>query len=135
MLGRTNDVAAKEIKDSLQKSGVNLPGTDVYVFPVIDTKESLLVFEVDGAKASSAPSASSSNDESKFLQVLGSLPAIKSANVTRVAINFTDTDKQGPYVLTMTMPMATLDLLAKGTLSPTQAQQQVLFYQTRGGSR
>ena len=48
----------------------------------------------------------------------------KSSNITRLALNVRGRDQQGAYIITMMMTTATLDAMAKGTLSDADAQKQ-----------
>jgi hypothetical protein len=131
-LGDTDVEAANGIRASLMAAGLNLRGVVVGVYKVTGTDQSLLVIDVDGAQASSLNSAmSNQNDQKKFAQAIVGAPAIKTAKIGRLALNITNKDAQGTIVLGMTMTMATLDSMAKGTLSDADAQKQVLIKAAR----
>lgn len=131
-IGDADTAAADGIRISLTAAGLNLRGVVVGVFKVTGTDQSLLVIDVDGAQASSLNSAmSNQNDQKKFAQAIVSAPAVKAAKIGRLALNITQKDAQGTIVLGMTMTMATLDSMAKGTLSDAEAQKQVLIKATR----
>jgi hypothetical protein len=108
-----NEAAAAAISDALRRSGLNMAGIGVYVFPMKKAEGSLLVIDApDTAPAFSATQAAGP-DEKAFAQALLSAPA--GANITRLAMNIRSRDAQGPYILTMTMPMTALQGIANGT--------------------
>lgn len=128
-LGANNVAAAKQINDALKAAG-DTNGITAFVYPMKESQGNLLDLEVDGSKLSA--SNTSGNGSDKLLAAVANSPAMKSANITQVALNVTGVDAKGKYLLTIALPASVLPAMANGTISQSQAQQQVKFQITRG---
>jgi hypothetical protein len=126
--GRPDREAAAEVVNALRSAGIDLKGIEVFVLPASGLNQSLLVAEIDQAKGATLP-----KDPMKMLSTLAGSSAVSKANITRVSFDFHGRDSKGAYVLTMSLPMGTVDALAKGSLSSADAQSQMLVQLTRGG--
>jgi hypothetical protein len=121
LLGGTPYYAtAAQIKDSLTSNGISLDGLDIYLLPISGTDGSLLVIQGD-ANAATGDDAGIPDDATPILTALLNSDAVKAAKITRVAMNFLSEDEQGPLVLTITMPVETLNKLLTETLSDEEA--------------
>jgi hypothetical protein len=110
LLGSNNRRASTAIQNYLAESGVDMTGIDLFVFPVADAGESLLVIDADLETLmaiSSSDSGGAASDDA--MANLINLPEVQEANVTRVAMNLRASDEQGPYVMTLTLPIGALD--------------------------
>jgi len=110
----------------MRQAGFNMTGIDVKVISVRGTPDQMLVVNIDGKKATALnASATNQADQKKLLTAITAPPILKASGVTRLSIFIKDSDpQQGPYTLVMTMPFATAEGLAKGTITDAQAQQQ-----------
>jgi hypothetical protein len=92
-------VAADAITAELAADGSDLTGVEVWVLPVVAGEERLLVLEID-------PSATqlADDDTEALLTALVGLDAVSEAGITRFVINYHDSDEQGEFVLTATLP-------------------------------
>lgn len=132
-VGLANEEAAEDIAKSLQRAGLDLRGTSVSVFHINGTDQQLLVFTVDTATATAMSNAlSTTANQRNFAKAVVDTPVVKKAKISRIAMDLTGRDAQGRYTVSMTMTMATLEAMAKGTLSDTELQQQI---QTKGSRR
>ena len=112
LLGPNDDEAVEAVLALFAASGVDLTGIDVFVFPIADAGESLLVLDADmdtltTLSESTIGSDDVSNDD--LLVRMSELPEIVAANVTKVAMNLRSNDEQGPFVMTISLPLAALD--------------------------
>jgi len=114
--GTPNRPAAAEVTAALKGAGFDLRGVEVLVLPLTGLNQSLLVAEFDEAKGASLPA-----DPTKLLVALAKAPAVKAANVTRVAFDVRGSDSKGPYLLTLSLPMTAVDGLMKSNGSAGSA--------------
>src|SRR5207248_2831652 len=100
------EAAAGSIRGALTSAGGNLGDASVYVFPMLETKSSLLVIDLgdDVGKLISG----SGQMTGQALPALPALPAVITANITRVAVIFRGKDSHGPYTGTATLPISAL---------------------------
>jgi hypothetical protein len=119
-VGPTDVAAAAAIAAEMTAGGIELTGLEFWVFDVVDSDERLLVLEADA----SAGEASSDPTEGDFFGILRSSPTVAEAGLTRLVVNYRDSDAEGDYVLTMTIPMQELLALDDdGDITPfTQVQ-------------
>jgi len=122
--------AAAKIRESLESSGIPLQGIEIHVLPISGTDASLLVFETDLTAVATDESAVP-DDATPALTALLESDVVKTANVARVVLNFRAADEQGPFVLTITMPLATLGKMIDETLTDEEAEADVIFGLTR----
>lgn len=126
ILGGANEAAAKAITESMTQNGMDLTGVRVYVFPIAEAKQSLFVMDFDVDRTPQSPLASKDASNRAFAALPG-LPAVKEANVTRLAMVVRGRDSTGPYVATATFPMSMLEAAATGTASQAELQKQLLL--------
>lgn len=131
VLGSPNAEAAAEVLQELEKVGFDLPGVSVHVYPIVGLGKSMLALDVDLSVAMAGQS-SESPDMEKLWPAIVSAPAVKDDDITRFALYMHGTDDKGPYSLTMTMPMSAVQGMVDGTLSESDAQQQMLMKTERG---
>lgn len=92
---------AAEIKKALADAGIaEIPGFEIFIFPVAGTNESLLVFDIQDVGQGNAGSNSD-----QFAKTIFSHPALARANVKQLAMNIRGSDEQGPFVATLTAPL------------------------------
>lgn len=92
------------IAAELAAAGVDLAGVEVYVYPILGTGERMLVLAADAAAEQLA--GEGSNDLFEALPTLPTLAA--GSDITRFTLHYYDTDAEGAFVLTTTMPLQTL---------------------------
>jgi hypothetical protein len=112
--------AESEIASALD--GVGL-AADVYVFPISGTQEWLLVLEV--SEDAIAPILDNVVWDA-VMQALLDAPAVQDGRITRLAVNLHTSDEQGPFVLTITLPMSAVQGSADGTMTDEEVQAQTL---------
>jgi hypothetical protein len=110
LLGPNNRVAAGAVRDYLAENGLDLTAVDLFVFPMADVGESLLVIDADlEALLALDTSGSTGEGDDDALARLRELPEVQAANVTRIAMNLRGADEQGDFVMTFTLPIDALD--------------------------
>ena len=122
LLGPLDSKTVDAVTKAMNAAKVDMKGTQVFVYPVYGTQTSLLVFDVDGNMASS----SSSSSQEQMIKALAGIPELKTASVDRVVMNYKGKDKQGNYLLTVTMTLKAMDAMSKGTLSQADMQKELL---------
>jgi hypothetical protein len=122
--------AADEIAAGLKAAGLDLTGVHLYVLPITGFDGSLLILRVDQPATSSDGKA----DPEPILKYLVDSPAMKAAKVVRLALIFSGTDEQGPFVATVSLPISALAAVGSGELTP-ELQQAITFDLKRGGTR
>jgi hypothetical protein len=127
VLGGSDRRTAAALTSLLKGSVLDQPGVAIYVFPIAGAGGSLLVLEMDAAKG-----ASFSGDPLPLSKALVASDAAKNAHLKQVAVNYRATDSQGPYILTMTLPISVVEAFAKGTISQKDAENQTPFEIKRG---
>jgi hypothetical protein len=126
LLDPPDRLAAQRIASALAAEGFDLPGIDLYVFPLPDGEENMLVFDMDtSAMDVGLDGESTSPDlESMALPLIES-EAYKAANIARLVINFRFRDEQGEvaYILIATQPADIFAQVQKGLITEEEAQQ------------
>jgi hypothetical protein len=117
--GAADRIAEAEIAAALQKAGVV---AEVFVLPISDTTEWLLIIEVDGAQATAAP-----QDQSVLLSALAGTKAARAGAITRIAINLRTVIDSKPSVVTLTVPMAAILGVADGKLTQADLESALLI--------
>jgi len=96
---------AEAITAELEETGVPLAGLEIWVFPVIGSDEKLLVLEINASVAEEAGGgADSASEQALEGDFLSSAPSIQEAGITRIVMNLYDSDDEGPFVMTITLP-------------------------------
>lgn len=119
LLGSNNEEAATAVRAYFEATGADLTGLGVFVFPVADVGESLLVFDAD--VDAMAELGGDGGDE--VFAELQNLPELRDGNVTRVVVNLRGTDAEGPYLITLTLPIDALDPNNPKYLDLTEEEQ------------
>jgi hypothetical protein len=115
--------AAAAITQTLAENGISLPGFEVYVLPIGDTGGALLVFEAEAT----VDAAALPDDATPALRALLDSEAVQDANITRFVLNLHGEDAQGPFLMTLTMPLDALGKMLDQTLTDEEAATQVLL--------
>lgn len=119
LAGSPDRQAAADIKKALADAGIaEIPGFEIFIFPIAGTKESLLVFDVQDV----GQEAESSNSD-QFSKTVFAHPALARANVKQFAINIRGSDEQGPFVATLTAPLD-LSLMQQASASGADLLQE-----------
>ena len=121
-LTQPDEKASTAVTTALKQAGLNTTGLSVAVFPISGSTGQLLVIDGEITAPAFSGAGTSNFDQKKMAQAVLAVP--KSSNITRLALNVRGRDQQGAYIITMTMTTATLDAMAKGTLSDADAQKQ-----------
>jgi hypothetical protein len=119
--------AESEITSALAAMGL---AADVFVFPISGTQEWLLVLDVN--EDAIAPILDNVVWDA-VMQALLDAPAVQDGRITRVAVNLHTSDDQGPFVLTITLPMSAVRGSANGTMTDEEVQAQTLTEIERAG--
>lgn len=114
--GTPNRRAAAFVSEQIKAAGLSQTGLEVFVLPISGTHDELLVVDMDAAAGAVYPT-----DPLPLLKALLTVQNLEIANVTRIAINYRGTDKDGPYVFTLTLPLSTAAQLTSGAISQDQA--------------
>jgi hypothetical protein len=126
LLDPPDRLAAKRIADALAAEGFDLPGIDLYVFPLPGGEENMLVFDIDTSAMTVSLDGESTTPglESMALPLIES-EAYRAANIARLVINVRLRDEQGEvaYILIATQPADVFAQVQKGLLTEEEAQQ------------
>jgi hypothetical protein len=104
VVGAADFDTAHAIAGEFTAAGIDITGLEFWVFDVIGSNDRLLVIEANA----SAEDAASESDDGDLFGILRSSPTVAETGLTRLVINYRDSDAEGPYVLTMTMPLQEL---------------------------
>ena len=132
--GAMDAATAAAISDAETATGFNLTGAEFYVFAVIGSQaEQLLVLDIDTDKAQALTDAFAAQDASRrFLQAIVNHPGVTRGRISRFVVNFNGSDKDGPYTIVVTAPIAILQASARGEELTQEQNQQVLMQLKRG---
>jgi len=114
--GTPNRRAATFVNQQIKAAGLTQKGLEAFVLPVSGSFDELLIVEMDAAAGAVFP-----DDPLPLLKTLITVQGLEIANVTRIVINYRATDKDGPYVLTITMPLSIASQLVSGAITQNQA--------------
>jgi hypothetical protein len=120
--------AAAAIRETLAASGVDVPELDIYVLPIGNTGESLLVLDAEESRSSGG---SVPDDMTPAIAALLDSEALSKANVTQFAINFHGVDEQGSVTITMTMSLESLRGMTDKTLTEAELETAIQYGVTR----
>jgi hypothetical protein len=120
--------AAAAIRKTLAANGVDVPDLDIYVLPIGNTGESLLVFEGNDSVSSTG---SVPDDMTPAMTALLDSEALSKANVTQFALNLRGSDAQGPVTITMTMSLESLRGMIAETLTAAELETAIQYGVTR----
>ena len=126
LVGTPDTRSAAAIADDLAAGGIDLTGVEVWVFPVTGSDERLLVFSVNPAAAGLSEDPTGGN----LFEVLAAAPSLPDSGITRFVLNYYDSDDQGEFVLTTTVPM---DLLLDSIANDTDVSEFVEMQLMRDG--
>jgi hypothetical protein len=119
--------AEAEIAAALDSVGL---AADVYVFPISGTDGWLLVIEV--SQDAVEPLFDSVVSDA-VMQALVDSPAVQAGHISRLAINLHTADEEGPFILTITLPMSAVEGSVRGTMTDEAVQAQTLTEIERTG--
>ena len=63
------------------------------------------------------------------------IPKLRENKITRIAMNFTTSDKDGPLLVTLTAPVSGIEASLAGTLSDADKQTLLQYETSRPSSR
>ena len=124
--GAPDERAADAIGEAVAALGVDTTGMEIWVFPIADTGNSLLVLEFDSA---TAPAPDQPVDETAGQQLFSTIldhPLIDALPVTHVALNYRNQDAQGEFVFTIADTLANFRTAVATGGDMTTAQMQVV---------
>ena len=84
------------------------------------------------APQTAAVFSSGNLDEKKLAQALLGSSVVNAGRIKQMTMIIRGSDKKGPYTLTMTMSLNTIQGIAKGILSDADAQKQIQVIGMRG---
>ena len=103
-LGSADVATAAAIAAELVAGDVDLTGLELWVFDVVGSDDRLLVVEASAAAAGFGEDPEGGD----LIEALAASPTTQEAGLTRLVINYYDTDDEGAFALTMTLPMELL---------------------------
>jgi len=103
-LGSADVATAAAIAAELVAGDVDLTGLELWVFDVVGSDDRLLVIEAGAAAAGFGEDPEGGD----LIEALAASPTTQEAGLTRLVINYYDTDDEGAFALTMTLPMELL---------------------------
>jgi len=113
--------------DVLTDTGVDLTGIEVWVWPVTDSDEVLLIFNFDDT-------AAGLQEDPEGLEILGEAllsPVLETSGVTRLVINYSGIDEEGPFTLTAAVPFDASQLSSLGDGAEPAPEEDWLFHLAR----
>lgn len=113
--GAPDTTRGRAIRESLGSTGVDLTGTGVHVLPITGTGQWLLVLDVTDESALAGSGASSSDS---FVFAL--IDQMETHGIAQLALNYTGSDDQGPFVLTATASLEDLQAAAAEEADPAE---------------
>jgi len=122
-VGTPDVAAAAAIAGELAANDIPLAGAAIWVLPVVGSEERLLVFEIHAATTDSETEAGGD-----LFEVLVNSAVVAEAAVTRFVFHYFDTDDEGDFVFTMTMP---LEALFRAVTEDADISDQILVKQRR----
>ena len=100
--GPPDRVSVTIIRRKLRKAGHDLTGAKLHVFPIEGERGSLLVMSADDSSSMVEDSGDMNELSEDFGPDLLAALRSKGVGVTQVAFNFSSTDAEGPYAVTLT---------------------------------